>query len=288
MEEEGFLDSQENVSHMSHLELGFSNYNFYERFKNEDNKIKKKEKITINDRIYFERMQNLRIAIIPTFLLLVFLNSNFSFMFKEHNIACTIDTIHEFLTPINKYLTKNINIKIILQIITSLSADILFLIISTVWITQSLSYRFIISLIVYISFGILSNFLLEIKPSENNIWDFPGVPSLVVNYTNSSNSFLYPFDIGIIMICSFEFKKANCRFLSNVALITSIFLSFLKLACKSAYNPGVIMAYIIADLVYQVVEDNINIIDYSEIGIKHRKSVDSIENNTDKLEKLIN
>ena len=262
------------------LELNDSNENnpnfsinskaeLFENNLNEKNDENKKEHNSIDDEIYFIRAQNIRIAFSVALLILAFLEANFGFLYSQYNIYCTIDVIQDFFLPMNQYFNNNY-LTLWILILVSLVADLLLIIISIIWITRSNSYRFICSIICFSFLGIVSNYLLEIKPSINSVWEYPGVPSIVVNYTSTNYSLIYPIDVGILFICYYEYKRANCKALAYLCLSTSILLAFMRLVCQSAYSPGILMSYICADFIYELVDENISKVDFSGLGIKNR------------------
>lgn len=267
-EEEEYSDSD-----ISHLHLGNANYNYMERLLNEENKNTRKQSITIQDKIFFIKANNIKKATCIALLLLVFLQSNFDLIYKEYNIECLNDYFQNTALPLNNFLANNETIKYIITIVLSICCDLLFLTISVIWLTRSKSYRFIISIVAFILLSLISNYLLQIeKAMSHNIWVFPGVPGIILNYT--CVAFIYPIDIGLMFICGFEFGKRKLNSLKFLCFGISCAVGIMKLICQSIYYPGFLMSIICADLIYDVVDHNIRIIDSSELGISQRKLSD--------------
>lgn len=268
-------DEEYSESNISQLYLGNANYNYLDRLIQEEEKASylsnKKKKYTILDKIYFKKANNIRISICLAILIITYLNTNFSFLYADHEINCVVDYFQDKTLGINKYFSHNVSIKLAITVVISVISDICFLIISVIWLTRSNSYRFIVSLVFLIVLSLISNLLLQLDTSKNNIWEFPGVPGLVLNYSHINTSFVYPIDIGLLFICGFEFKKAKNYLFSNITICTGLILALWKLICQCVYFPGIFISIVIADFIFYSVEYYITYVDKSDFGINKRK-----------------
>lgn len=237
----------DNISDISYLHLGDTKYNYDKRINDEFKNIEQ----MINS-VKYKKNENLRKTLGITLLLLVFLQAQFGFLYKQHEINCYDDVLHNLFEPLNKVLKENQTVHYIIFMVFGLICDLTFIFVSIIWFLYSSkkNNRFVYSILTYSTIGIFSNYLLEVNPSIDNIWEYPGIPSFVLNYTSSNYSLIYPIDIGIMLICYFELQNTDFKHLDYIIVIVIIILCLLRLICQASYTPGIIISLIMADFIY--------------------------------------
>ncbi len=130
--------------------------------------------------------------------------------------------------------------------------DIVFIFVYVNWYLYShkKNNKFVYSILIYSIIGLVSNYLLEVDPSIDNLWEYPGIPSFVLNYTSSNYSLVYPIDIGIMLICYFELSNTDYKQMSYLALFLCFFICVLRLICQASYVPGIIIGLLMSDFIY--------------------------------------
>ena len=106
------------------------------------------------------------------------------------DVDCLGDKAHIALQSHYEYFAKNTELRHNVMIFFSLIIDSLLLIFFAIWIIKGGSWRFMIALALIYIFKWTQAATFKIRlPVEGNIWDYPGVPSLVVEYGSENDYF---------------------------------------------------------------------------------------------------
>lgn len=118
-------------------------------------------------------------------------------------VQCLNDPIHNFLQFPNEEVLSNRETAQALQISSSLMMDFTFFSLFTYWFLYGKSCRLILATIMFYSIRAMSQLLVQFKYPEGYDWQYPGFPSYVVPYGNTSD-FFFSGHCGFLNICALE------------------------------------------------------------------------------------
>jgi hypothetical protein len=133
-----------------------------------------------------------------------------------------------------------------LQIINFLILDLVLVFVCYLWIMYDKTWRFIMSIISFLSFKLAIAFIFEQKSHEDKIWNYPGFPSIsTIYYPNNLNFIDSSSGLYIVLICELnkiKYKKLS-KFLIFFFILNLIFLLSLKASNIVSILSGIMIGY---------------------------------------------
>mmetsp|Transcript_27607 Transcript_27607/g.27295 ORF Transcript_27607/g.27295 Transcript_27607/m.27295 type:complete len:117 (+) Transcript_27607:429-779(+) len=72
------------------------------------------------------------------------------------------------------------------------------------------------------------------KFPDDNLWDYPGIPSITVTYLRTTD-FFYSGHVGVMVFCALENRHEGNRFLMYLSIFTAFFEFFVLLVLRAHY-----------------------------------------------------
>jgi hypothetical protein len=219
------------------------------------------------------------------FVLVIATNGHTGFLNLKETPECFYDFGFKLISPINIYFKENLLTKNSFLIMSSFIVDFCILTVSIAWIVGGKSWQLIISILTfYVSRGITQRVFVMAFP-ENFLFQYPGFPSISVNYEKASD-FFWSGHVALPLLCGDEFRRQGITFLFFLCLFSSLFEAIMMTSVHSHYTIDVIFGVIIAYYVIKVVGMFIHLLDDSCMGFKDT-TPDSTNINNSQLDNKI-
>jgi hypothetical protein len=196
-------------------------------------------------------------SIVVLSLAAIIMNCYLGYGLPNTNIQCMNDTTHTVTEKINLYLNKNIQIRNIIIILSSLYEDLIMITMCVYWIFKIKSWRVVICILIFYIFRGIIQMLFQMRYPEGYSWDYPGFPSLIVSYLRT-NDFFYSGHVGLPIIIACEFFKNNKHSLGYFSLCCCLVEFTVMLIMRGHYIIDLIFGIIIAHYIFIIVDKKIN------------------------------
>ena len=153
------------------------------------------------------------------------------------SVQCLNDPIHNFLQYPNEEVTSNRESAKFLQISSSFFMDFTFFSLFTYWFLYGKSCRLILATIMFYSIRAISQILVQFKYPEGYDWQYPGFPSYVVPYGNTSD-FFFSGPCGFLNICALEWLAIGNKYMGYTVEAFNFYMAFVMLIFRVHYTVG--------------------------------------------------
>ena len=152
-------------------------------------------------------------------------------------VNCLNDPVHNLLQTPNQETLTNRDAAKFLQISSSLLMDISFFSIFTYWFLYGKSCRLIIATIFFYSVRAFSQVLVQFKYPDGYEWQYPGFPSYVVPYGNTSD-FFFSGHCGFLNICALEWFALGKKRMGILVESFNAYMAIVMLIFRVHYTVG--------------------------------------------------
>ena len=181
---------------------------------------------------------------------LLILNSAFGMLIsRSTDVNCVDDKIMTLADSFNAFFVKNVSSRHALVIIGSLCVDLVFVVTVLHWVLFGKSWRLMVTYLMFSIVKVISQALFQLTFPEGYSWDYPGFPSLLVNYHNTY-AFFYSSYVGVPVICALEWRKNGHLFFMVVCFAVACFESFTVFVTRVHYTIDIVSAIIFAHYFY--------------------------------------
>jgi hypothetical protein len=171
-------------------------------------------------------------ALVIYFLVIYSFGNNFEF--KKGSI-CFGDKLYSITEGLYMIIRNYSTLRKVLQIILFSYLDFLIVYVTYTWVLYGKRWRPLMTLCLFFIFREICTNIFEIKPSEDFIWNYPGIPSFTMSYHNN-NSFFFSGSVGLYLICILELKSAGYNFLWKSSAFFMIIHSVLLITLRAQYT----------------------------------------------------
>jgi len=162
---------------------------------------------------------------------------------------CLNDKLFDFTFNLYSILKCNVYLRKFIHILSSGILDVSIIILSYSWIIYGKNWRPIMSISLFFIFREICNYLFQIKPDEDILWDYSGFPSLTISYHNNKD-FFFCGSIGLYLICILELVEFKYCKLKWVTII-GIFIHFwLLISLRAQYYFSILCGLLTAHYVH--------------------------------------
>lgn len=186
-------------------------------------------------------------------------NSLTAFAITQEDPECIVDKTHIFLNSVNNFFKSTRGFKFGLMIITALIYDIGGVALAYAWIMFIKTWRPVVIIVLYLALKLFCQYIFIMKYPDDNLWEFPGFPSLLISYKHSNN-FFFSGPVGLSIIFGYELTKLDSKVYRTIGWIvySNIALQvFLDLSIRSHYFIDIVAGYfaahyliLVADSIY--------------------------------------
>jgi hypothetical protein len=131
------------------------------------------------------------------------------------------DGLHSATGPLNLYLQSNPKAANALLIVSSGIIDLLGIFLLSKWIFAAAPRPFL-SLIIVLGLRQIMQALVALPAPPNEIWHYPGFPSLLVTY-NVANDYFFSAHTAIAVLGVTEIARARKTWLTALAVLIALF-----------------------------------------------------------------
>lgn len=164
------------------------------------------------------------------------------------------DGLHALTAPLNTYLQGHTTAANALLIVSSGVIDLLGVYLLLKWIIGK-SVRPFLGLVVVLGLRQVMQALVALPAPPNDLWHYPGFPSLLVTYT-VSNDFFYSGHTSIAVFAATELWREGKRWLKLAAIFIPIFEIATVIVLRAHYTMDVFTGLVTA-LLAAVVADRV-------------------------------
>lgn len=183
------------------------------------------------------------------------------------------DRVHDATEKINLFINQNLSIAHLWQIIASLIMDSMFLLLWSMFILKSKSYRTLVSIAIFYLIRAILQLLQTMPFPEGSYWLSPGFPSLINIYGRQSD-FFYSGHTGFMILCTIELFAVGGKRLGAYSLFGTLFVVFTLLCFRVHYTIDIFAGAIMAHYWYYLTGFIINPIDEKMINCKEFAALD--------------
>ncbi len=189
-------------------------------------------------------------------LMICTLNARYGFILPHGIDTCVWDEGFALTSHLKEILNNNTIILRFLLILTGFILDCIFLFFLYLFITKIKTFRPILALTIFISIKIicqviiyLTQSLFQLKSPEDNLWKYPGFPSLVTSYSKS-NYYFFSGPIGFVLITALEFKKNKYIKLFVFSVFLLIIEGLILLSLRGNYILDILTSLLFSHYTY--------------------------------------
>jgi hypothetical protein len=190
----------------------------------------------------------IRLILFITVVASLVLNNIYGFAIINTNVKCIDDAFLNLTQDINAYLNVEIILKKTLLIATGLFADIFLLLFAYIWITSSKTLRIFYCVVSLVVLKLICFFLFLQSGPESNINEYPGFPSILNSYNETS--YFFSIEIALIMLISLEFRKMGKEIYFYIGLGLIVSMGVLKLCLRLNYVVDIIFGAVFAHFIF--------------------------------------
>eukprot|EP00359_Climacostomum_virens_P006256 CAMPEP_0204916358 /NCGR_PEP_ID=MMETSP1397-20131031/14189_1 /ASSEMBLY_ACC=CAM_ASM_000891 /TAXON_ID=49980 /ORGANISM="Climacostomum Climacostomum virens, Strain Stock W-24" /LENGTH=194 /DNA_ID=CAMNT_0052088823 /DNA_START=200 /DNA_END=781 /DNA_ORIENTATION=+ len=168
------------------------------------------------------------------------------FGYQVRDVECIWDGLFKATAAANDYIRDHDAFRHAFLIISSLLMDILALSFFTRFILYATTWRSIICILMFYGIRGIVQSIFVMEFPDGYIWDYPGFPSLVVTYKDTSD-FFYSGHMGFIVFCIFENYHYRNYYLVSLAVVSFMFEFWVLLLTRVHYSidllSGIVMGH---------------------------------------------
>ena len=213
-----------------------------------------------------------------TFMLLNFF---FAFAYSRNDVDCIDDMPYHHTESIHNFFYDNEGFCMALKFILSFVIDILIIYTLIVWSLFGTNIRLISTGCTYMIVNLLIRFLHIQKQPEKSAFTKSHIFSFFVNYQVSTYSF-YSVTLGIITICTLEWKRNNVTYMFVIMLCILILYTIFLILMRGNYLHEIFTAIVFGHYFFIVNEKVLEMIcgnDYLKNEIKINSNIPIIRDN---------
>lgn len=166
-------------------------------------------------------------------VMMTFLN-NYNVFFTSYT-ECFWDFSHQVLfESLNNYLVNNTAAKDGLEIIGGLFVDITVLCTGFYFSWKGNSWRLLISMSLFYGIRAIIQLIYQMCFPPNDIFSYPGFPSLFVSYLKT-NDFFYSGHVGFPILCAYELRRFRW-WIVFICYFVSVYEGFILMATRGHYD----------------------------------------------------
>ena len=154
------------------------------------------------------------------------------------------DVVHDFLTPLNTYLTQHARAANALLIVSSAFVDLLGLFLIAEWVFVGRSRAFL-GIVLLLALRQVMQALCALPTPPNMIWRNPGFPSLLVTY-QVAHDYFFSGHTAIAVFGATEIIRLRRHWLTALAIVVVVFEVVAVLALRAHYTMDVFTGAITA------------------------------------------
>ena len=166
--------------------------------------------------------KKIRLILLTVGTIIMLINCFYGITCVHYKVSCIEDMTHNYTQKINEFFLNHPIYNLIIKLIFSILIDLSIIYTLIIWSLYSTNIRLLSTGLSYMALNFLCRFIhIQIQP-ESSSFNENYYFSFFVNYQKTTYSF-YPIDIGIIIICAFEWKrnKINSFFKFFIFLLIS-------------------------------------------------------------------
>lgn len=152
-------------------------------------------------------------------------------------VQCLNDPLHNILQIPNEVIISNREYAQFLQISSSLLMDFTFFSLFTFWFLYGKSSRLILATSMFYVIRAISQILVQFKFPEGYDWQYPGFPSYVVPYGNTSD-FFFSGHCGFLNMCALEWFALGKRYMGFTVEAFNVYMVMVMLIFRVHYTIG--------------------------------------------------
>lgn len=183
--------------------------------------------------------RGVRLTLVTLAVVVIFYNSITNLTTVKVDVPIITELTPEFFDKANDFLRSNSRIRNILMILNGLFQDFCFLSFVYVWVMYSKNWRQVISVVLLVFLKLFCQYIFEMKPKDDQIWNWPGFPSLIITYNYSFNYF-FAAVVSLNLIQFFEFRKLEMRKMAIFSILAMLYYIGIMLALKAQYLLSII------------------------------------------------
>ena len=237
-----------------------------EKKENFSNELPKKEVSECNQKINkyikfpiltWEKIIRLIVVTLGTlFMILAFFTG---IAYSRHDIKCIDDIPQKKTESFNNFFYEHEGLCMAIKFIMSLIIDVIIIYTLIVWSLFGTNIRLITSGCTYMIINLMIRFLhIQIQP-ENSAFTKNHIFSFFVNYQETTYSF-YSVTIGLLVICAFEWRRNNVRYMFYVILGIIMADTIILVVMRGNYWHEIFTAIVFGHYFFMVTEKILELI----------------------------
>ena len=239
--------------------------------------------VKVTDYLYSDlKFQVIRFILVSFVITIIFLNAKYGFLIAKNRGDCLFDWFLESTSNFNIFFANNLKYRDILLIASSLCIDIVILMYGYFWCINGKSWRSTLTLSLFYSFRMITQFIFQMKYPNGYLWAYPGFPSLVVPYLKT-NDFFFSGHVGLPIIAGLEFKEQKLLGMFYFCLFSSFFELVTMIILRGHYTIDLIAGLIFAHYSHLIADKYKYILDDSCLGMKEELEETNIESKENKV-----
>jgi hypothetical protein len=193
-------------------------------------------------------------------LVVVVLNTIYGYVLPKTEVECIEDKTFSSTNNINEYFRNDLISTQMLLIISSLSVDLIMILLGVIWIVYGKTWRVFIALLLLYTTKLIIQLLFQEKIPEGYLWNYPGFPSIMISYLKT-NDFFFCAPVGFLTIACLEFCSLKRFYLFGLCLAILITQIMARIALRGNYIIDLVSAVILAHYIYMLCDENVHYID---------------------------
>lgn len=178
--------------------------------------------------------KKIRITLLIIATIFMIINCFNGIAYAHYKVSCIEDRTHIFTQKINNFFLNHPISNIFIKFMFSILIDFNIIYTLIVWSLYSQNIRLLSTGISYVAFNIICRFIhTQIQPSNSAFYEHYFI-SIFINYQKSTHSF-FPIIIGLLIICSLEWKRNYNNIFFCIFIFLSIGESFLLISLNGNY-----------------------------------------------------
>lgn len=198
--------------------------------------------------------RGLLIKIVFTLVLgtFIIINGVYGFVMPRNpKVQCLDDKLMKLTDPLNDFFANNKPYKNALIITSSVCMDFVTITTALYWLFYTQSWRIIVTVLLFYGCRGIIQFIFQFSFPEGFIWEYPGFPSLVVNY-DKTNDFFYSGHVGMPLIAALEWRKNGFTIPAIVCVFVSCLEGFTVFITRTHYSIDIIAGIVFAHYFYLI------------------------------------
>ena len=189
------------------------------------------------------------VIIVGTFLII---NGVYALVMPRNpDLKCLDDKLFTLTAPLNEFFYNNKAYRNALLITSSVCIDLVTITIAFYWLFFTKSWRMIAAILMFYGCRAVIQMVFQFSFPEGFIWEYPGFPSLVVNY-DRTNDFFYSGHVGMPLIAALEWRKNGYKMPAIACIFASCFEGFTVFITRVHYTIDIIAGVVFAHYFYMI------------------------------------